>query len=256
MGIVLRSSSELAKMRDVGAIVAAVLDAVEAACVPGVTTAELEAIARRELRRTGATSAFLGYGPGGIAPYPAVLCTSINEVIIHGIPSKDEVLREGDVIGIDFACLKGGFAADAARTVAVGVVSAPANELLATTRDALAAAIAAAVPGGRIGDIGAIIQERAFNHGFGSVREFVGHGIGRTMHEPPQVPNYGRRGTGLRLKTGMVIAIEPMFMTGKSNIRVLDDEWTVVTADRSLAAHFEHTVAITDRGPRVLTASA
>jgi methionyl aminopeptidase len=255
MGIVLRSASELAKMRDVGAIVCAVLDAVEAACVPGVTTAELEAIARRELRRHGATSAFLGYGPGGIAPYPAVLCTSINEVVIHGIPSQDEVLREGDVIGIDFACLKNGFAADAARTVGVGVISAPARELLDTTRDALSAAIAAAVPGGRIGDIGAIIEERAFRHGFGSVREFVGHGIGRSMHEPPQVPNYGRRGTGLRLKPGMVIAIEPMFMAGKSTIRVLDDEWTVVTADRSLAAHVEHTVAITNNGPRILTAA-
>jgi methionyl aminopeptidase len=253
MGIVLRSPAELAKLRDVGAIVRAVLDAVEAACVPGVTTAELEAIAERELRRTGSTSAFLGYRPGGIAPYPAVLCTSINEVVVHGIPKKHEVLREGDVIGIDFACLKNGYCADAARTVAVGVISAPASELLTATRDALTAAIAAAVPGGRIGDIGAVIEQRASERGFGLVRDFVGHGVGRAMHEPPQVPPHGRRGTGLRLKPGMVIAIEPMFTLGRGAVRVLDDEWTVVSADRSLAAHFEHTIAITDHGPRVLT---
>lgn len=253
MGIVLRSPAELAKLRDVGAIVRAVLDAVEAACVPGVTTAELEAIAERELRRTGSTSAFLGYRPGGIAPYPAVLCTSVNEVVVHGIPKKNEVLREGDVIGIDFACLKNGYCADAARTVAVGVISAAANDLVTATRDALTAAIAAAVPGGRIGDIGAIIEQRASELGFGLVRDFVGHGVGRAMHEPPQVPPYGRRGTGLRLKPGMVLAIEPMFTTGRGAVRVLDDEWTVVSADRSLAAHFEHTIAITDDGPRVLT---
>jgi methionyl aminopeptidase len=249
MGIVIKNLAELDRMRRAGDVVRAVLDAVEAACVPGTTTAELDRIAQRELRRRGATSAYTGYSPGGVPAYPAVLCTSINHVVVHGIPSKRDVLREGDVIGIDFACLKNGYCADAARTVAVGVISAPASELLTATRDALTAAIAAAVPGGRI----AVIEQRASERGFGLVRDFVGHGVGRAMHEPPQVPPHGRRGTGLRLKPGMVIAIEPMFTLGRGAVRVLDDEWTVVSADRSLAAHFEHTIAITDHGPRVLT---
>jgi methionyl aminopeptidase len=254
MGIVLKSSAEIDKMKQVGRIVRAVLDAVEAACVPGTTTAQLDAIAQRELDRARARSAFLGYRPGGIAPYPAVLCTSINHVVVHGIPDRGEVLREGDVIGIDFACYKDGFCADAARTVAVGIVSAPARDLLASTRDALTAALREAVPGKRLGDIGAAIEEQAASLGLGLVRDFVGHGIGRRMHEPPSVPNYGRRGHGLRLKPGMVLAIEPMMSLGGGDVHVLDDDWTVVTADRSLAAHVEHTVAITDGGPVVLAA--
>jgi methionyl aminopeptidase len=254
VGIVLKSASELAKMRDAGRVVNAVLDAVEAACVPGVTTAELDAIAARELARAKARSAYLGYRPGGVPAFPGVLCTSINRVVVHGVPG-DEVLREGDIVGIDFACYKHGYCADAARTIAVGVISAPARDLLAATRDALAAAIQHAVPGARIGDIGASIEERASGLGFGLIRDFVGHGIGRSMHEPPQVPNYGRRGHGLRLKPGMVIAIEPMMSTGRGDVRILDDDWTVVTADGSLAAHAEHTVAITADGPLVLTAA-
>jgi len=253
MGIVIKNDSELAKMREAGRVVRAVLDAVEKACVPGKTTGDLNRIAARELVRAKARSAFLGYVPGGVAPYPAVLCTSINRVVVHGIPSDDEVLCEGDIIGIDFACHKDGFCADAARTVAVGVISAPARSLLSATRQCLERAIRECVPGNRLGDIGASIQGCADDHGYSVVRDFVGHGIGRAMHEAPSVPNHGDRGRGLRLKAGMVLAIEPMLNAGSAEVRVLDDEWTVVTADAGLSAHVEHTVAITEDGPRVLT---
>jgi methionyl aminopeptidase len=255
MGIVLKSERELAKMHAAGRIVRAVLDAVEAACVPGVTTAELNAIAERELRRGRAISAFLGYAPGGAPPYPAVLCTSVNAVVVHGIPDRSQVLREGDVIGIDFACYKDGYCADAARTVAVGIISAPARALIAATQECLERAIHAAVPGARLGDIGAAIQGHAEALGYSIVRDFVGHGIGRAMHEPPNVPNHGRAGWGLRLQPGMVLAIEPMLNAGGGAVRMLDDGWTVVTADASLSAHVEHTVAITSDGPRILTAA-
>jgi len=254
MGIVIKSVRELVKMRQAGALVAAVLDAVEAACVPGATTGELNAIAARELARAGARSAFLGYRPGGAPPYPAVLCTSINEVVVHGIPDPRQVLREGDVVGIDFACYLDGWCADSARTVAVGVVSAPARALIDATREALERAIAECLPGRRLGDLGAAVEGCARERKFANVRDFVGHGIGRAMHEHPPVPNHGRAGTGLRLKPGMALAIEPMLNAGSARVRVLDDGWTVVTADGSLSAHVEHTVAITDHGPEILTA--
>jgi len=253
MGIVLKSESELARMRAAGRIVHAVLDAVEAACVPGATTAGLERIAARELARARARSAFLGYAPGGAPPYPAVLCTSINHVVVHGIPRADEILREGDLVSIDFACIKDGYCADAARTVAVGVISAPARALLDATRACIERAIAQCTPGHRLGDVGAAIEAHAVERGYAVVRDFVGHGIGRAMHEPPSVPNYGRPGSGLRLKPGMVLAIEPMVNAGTGAVRLLDDGWTVVTADRALSAHVEHTVAITHDGPQVLT---
>jgi methionyl aminopeptidase len=255
MGIVIKSELELAKMREAGRIVLAVLDQVEAACVPGVTTAALNRIAARELERARARSAFLGYGPRGLPPYPAVLCTSINEVVVHGIPSEHEVLREGDIIGIDFACYKDGYCADAARTIAVGVVSAPARALLDATRGSLHRAIELCRSGNRLGDVGAAIERFAHERGYATVRDFTGHGIGRAMHEPPDVPNYGQPGRGLRLRSGLVIAIEPMLNAGSRHVRVLDDGWTIVTEDGSLSAHFEHTVAITDDGPRVLTAA-
>jgi len=253
MGIVLKSAREIAKMREAGHIVRAVLDAVESACVPGGTTGELDRIAKRELARAKARSAFLGYRPGGAPPYPAVICTSVNRVVVHGIPSDDEVLREGDIVGVDFACFKDGYCADAARTVGVGIISAPARALLAATRESLEKAIEASVAGHRLGDVGSSIERCAERHGYSVVREFVGHGIGRAMHEPPAVPNYGTPGQGMRLRAGMVIAIEPMLNTGGGAVRILDDEWTVVTADAGLSAHFEHTVAITDNGPQVLT---
>jgi methionyl aminopeptidase len=255
MGIILKNSRELEKMRAAGRIVAAVLDAVEAACLPGVTTAELNRIAAREIARQKARSAFLGYRPGGAPAYPAVLCTSLNGTVVHGIPRADEVLREGDIIGVDFACFKDDYCADAARTIAVGVISAPARALLAATRECLERAIRECVPGQRLGDIGHAVETCATGHGFSVVRDFVGHGIGRAMHEAPSVPNYGTRGHGLRLRPGMVIAIEPMVNAGRPEVHLLADGWTVVTADASLSAHVEHTVAITDDGPRVLTAA-
>jgi methionyl aminopeptidase len=256
MGIIIKSKAELVRMRRAGLVAAAVLDAVEAACVPGVTTAELERIARRELERGQARSAFLGYRMGGAPPYRSVLCTSINQVVVHGIPSEAEVLREGDLIGIDFACYKDGYCADTARTVAVGVISEPVRGLLETTRECLARAIAQCEPGRRLGDIGAAVQGLAEDRGYGVVREFVGHGIGRAMHEHPSVPNFGTAGRGLRLRPGMVIAIEPMLSAGGGRIRLRPDGWTVVTADGSVSAHVEHTVAITEDGPSVLTAPA
>lgn len=255
MGIILKSAAEIDRMRAAGRIVHDVLDAVEEACLPGVTTADLDRVARKVLGRAGARSAFLGYRPRGLTAYPAVLCTSINDIVVHGIPSPDVALAEGDVIGIDFACFKDGFCADAARTVAVGVISAPARALLDTTREALDRAIGRCVPGGAIHDIGATVQQVVERRGFSIVRELVGHGIGRAMHEPPEVPNYSTPGRGLRLKAGMVITIEPMVNAGGAAIRGLADGWTVVTADGSLSAHFEHTIAVGEYGPQVLTAA-
>jgi methionyl aminopeptidase len=255
MGIVLKSSREIAKMREAGKVVHAVLDAVEAACVPGTSTWELARIAERVLTRGGARSAFVGYRPRGQPPYPSVLCTSVNEAVVHGIPSRQVVLAEGDIVGIDFACFKEQYCADAARTIAVGVVSSPARDLLATTREALERAIACCVPGGRMEDLGAAVQGLAEARGYSVVRDLVGHGIGRAMHEPPQVRNYGTAGRGLRLTPGLVIAIEPMINAGGPEVRTLNDGWTIVTDDRSLSAHFEHTVAITEAGPVVLTAA-
>jgi methionyl aminopeptidase len=255
MGIIIKSEEELAKMAATGRVVCAVLDAVEVACVPGITTAELNRIAERELKKGRARSAFLGYAPAGLPPYPAVLCTSINDVVVHGIPSNDDVLREGDVIGVDFACYKDGFCADAARTVAVGVVSAAARALIDTTREALERAIAQCRPGNRLGDLGAAVEGHALSQGFSVVRDFVGHGIGGAMHERPEVPNFGAAGRGVRLQKGLALAIEPMLNAGGGAVRVLEDGWTAVTADGSLSAHFEHSVAITDDGAWVLTAA-
>jgi methionyl aminopeptidase len=253
MGIVLKNGRQIAKMREAGRIVHAVLDAIEAACVPGTSTLDLNRIAEKILARTGARSAFLGYQPGEVPPYPAVICASVNDVVVHGIPRKDVILKEGDVIGIDFACFKDEYCADAARTIAVGVVSAAARALLDTTRQALEAGIERCLPGRRLEDVGAAVQGHAESRGYSVVRELVGHGIGRAMHEPPEVRNYGTAGRGLRLQPGLVIAIEPMINAGRRDVRTLDDGWTVVTADRSLSAHFEHTVAITEHGPEVLT---
>jgi methionyl aminopeptidase len=253
MGIVLKSAREIAKMREAGKIVHAVLDAVEAACRPGVSTEELAKIAEKVLTKHGARSAFVGYRPRGQPPYPSVLCTSVNDAVVHGIPSRDVILAEGDIVGIDFACFKDKYCADAARTVAVGVVSAPVRQLLDTTRESLERAIACCVPGGRLDDVGAAVQGLAESRGYSVVRDLVGHGIGRAMHEPPQVRNYGTAGRGLRLTPGLVIAIEPMINAGGPAVRTLDDQWTIITEDRSLSAHFEHTVAITEDGPQVLT---
>jgi methionyl aminopeptidase len=250
MKIYLKSSDEIAKLREVNLIVSEVLDQVEAACKPGVSTWELDEIADRVMKKSGATSAFLNYHG-----YPKVLCTSINEVVVHGIPRKDEVLKEGDIIGIDFGCFKHGFCGDSARTVPVGRVSAEAQALMDATRQSLDEAISRCVPGNRLQDIGWAVQSYVEPRGYSVVRNFVGHGIGHRMHEDPAVPNYGEPGKGLRLKPGLVLAIEPMINAGQSEVDVLSDKWTAVTRDRSLSAHFEHSVAITEEGPLVLSRS-
>lgn len=248
MKIYLKSTDEIEKLRAVNLVVYEVLNAVEAACKPGVSTWDLNEIADREMKRRGATSAFLGYHG-----YPAVLCTSVNEVVVHGIPRKDVVLKEGDIIGVDFGCFKDGFCGDSARTVAIGKVKDEAKQLMDATREALERALAHCVPGNRLQDLGWAVQSYVEERGYSVVRSFVGHGIGKAMHEDPAVPNYGTPGRGLRLKPGLVLAIEPMVNAGLSEVEVMADHWTAVTKDRSLSAHFEHSVAITESGPFVLS---
>jgi methionyl aminopeptidase len=248
MRIHLKSKAELDQMRDAGLVAAEILEDMCAAAKPGVSTWELDQIARKAITKHKVVSAFLGYHG-----YPAVVCTSINEVVVHGIPRKNEVLKDGDVIGIDFGIYKHGFCADTARTVLVGDVSDEKKKLVETARQALDNAIELCRPNNRIGDIGHTVQSYAESHGYSVVRQFVGHGIGRQMHEDPQVPNFGEAGSGKRMKPGLVIAVEPMVNAGAPEVEVLDDNWTAVTKDRSMSAHFEHTIAITDEGPWVLT---
>lgn len=247
--ITLKTPPEIERMRRACRLVADVLRFLEERIEPGVSTAELDRWAEAFIRRhPGAEPAFKGlYG------FPATLCTSINEEVVHGIPSEERRLREGDIISIDVGVKLDGYFGDGARTFAVGQVAPEAEHLLATTRNALARGIEAARPGNQIGDISAAIQETAEAEGYSIVHELVGHGIGTRPHEEPQVPNYGRRGQGLRLRPGLVLAIEPMFNVGTGEIKTLDDHWTIVTADGRLSAHFEHTVAITDDGPMILT---
>ena len=245
--VTLKTPDQTAKMREAGRIVASMLAACRAAVRPGVTTAELDRIAAMVLARADATSSFLGY-----YGYPATICTSVNDEIVHGIPGKRK-LKEGDIVGIDAGAIVDGWHADAAITVPVGTVSAEAARLIAVTEEALRRGIAAARVGSRLGDIGAAVQGYVEGQGFSVVRNYVGHGIGRAMHEDPQVPNFGTADRGLVIKEGLAIAIEPMVNVGGIATRVLDDHWTVVTADGSLSAHFEHTLACTAEGPRVLT---
>ncbi len=252
--IAVKSRAELDRMREAGKHTAEILQILGEAARPGVTTGELDEIASKELKSRGLESPFLGYAPGGLPPYPAVLCASVNEEIVHGIPGSRE-LEEGDILSLDFGVALDGFHGDSAITITIGPVPAATQRLIDTTREALYAGIAQMVPGKRLSDIGHAVQSTAEGAGYSVVRQFVGHGIGRQMHEPPQVPNYGRPGRGPRFVSGMVFAIEPMVNVGTERVRMLDDEWTAVTADGALSAHFEHTVAITDEGPEVLTAT-
>ena len=244
--ITLRSREELAKLEEASRIVLETLDVVEQAVVPGVTTGELDRIAEAEIIRRGARPAFVGY-----RGYPKTLCTSINEEVVHGIPGR-RVLKEGDIVGIDCGAVVAGYFGDAARTLAVGKIEAERAKLLDVTRRALDLGIAAAKPGGRVSDIGAAIEQVAIVNGYGVVRDFVGHGVGTALHEEPQVPNYGPAGRGSSLKAGMVIAIEPMFNLGRSEVSVDGDGWTVRTRDGSASAHFEYTIAIQPEGAVVL----
>jgi len=247
--IVCRSTAELEKMRAAGRLVGEVLTELSAHVRPGVTTAALDEIAETLIRRAGATPAFKGYHG-----YPATICASINEEVIHGIPSGRRILNEGDVISIDVGASLDGYYGDSAVTLPVGPVSEQAATLLRVTEESLYKAIERVRVGGRISDIGHAVQHHVEAYGFSVVREFVGHGIGQRMHEEPQVPNYGEPGRGPRLSEGMVLAIEPMVNAGKPAVKVLADGWTAVTRDSSLSAHFEHTVAVTADGPWILTA--
>jgi methionyl aminopeptidase len=246
--ILLKSEPEVARIRAACAVVAKVLDEVRAAVRPGVSTADLDRIAHDRTLALGAAPAFLGY-----RKYPASLCVSINEEIVHGIPSPRRLLREGDVVGLDFGAVLDGFYGDAAVSVGVGEISREDQRLIDVTREALARAVAAARPGNRVGDIGRAVQDWVESQGFSVVRAFVGHGIGRALHEPPHVPNYAGRGMGEVLAPGMVLAIEPMVNAGTFEARLLDDGWTAVTADGRRSAHFEHTVLVGPRGPEALT---
>jgi methionyl aminopeptidase len=247
--IICRSTAELEKMREAGRLVGEVLTDLTARVAPGVTTAELDEIAEERIRQAGAIPAFKGYHG-----YPATICASINEEVIHGIPSGRRILNEGDVISIDVGASLDGYYGDSAVTLAVGQVSEQAATLLRVTEESLYKAIERVRPGARVSDIGHAVQQHVEAYGFSVVREFVGHGIGQRMHEEPQVPNYGEPGRGPRLTEGMVLAIEPMVNAGKPAVKVLADGWTAVTRDGSLSAHFEHTVAVTADGPWILTA--
>ena len=250
--IQLKSGRELEKMREAGRHVAEILLLLRELARPGVTTAEIDRAARQEIRARSLESSFLGYGPGGAPPYPAVVCTSINDEIVHGIPS-DRELRTGDLLKLDFGVIFEGFHGDSALTVPVGEVDERSRQLIETTRGSLYAGIKHMLPGERLGDVGHAVQEAAESEGFSVVRDFVGHGIGRALHEPPQLPNFGRPGRGQRLRAGMVIAIEPMVNCGSAEVEIDEDGWTARTADGARSAHFEHTVAITENGPEILT---
>ncbi len=244
--ITIRSHEELVKLEEASRVVLETLDVVEKAVSPGVTTGELDRIAEAEIRRRGARPAFVGY-----RGYPKTLCTSVNDEVVHGIPGKRR-LQEGDVVGVDCGAVVAGYFGDAARTIPVGRVSTEVSKLLETTRRALFQGIAAARPGGRVSDIGAAVEAVALAHGYGVVRDFVGHGVGTALHEEPQIPNYGPAGRGSLLKAGMVLAIEPMFNVGRAEVSVDPDGWTVRTRDRSVSAHFEYTIAIEPGGAVIL----
>lgn len=236
-------------MRAPNALVAEILAELRGIVRPGVTTADLDVFAESRIRDAGAEPAFKGYHG-----YPASVCASVNEEVVHGIPSSRRPLLEGDIVSVDIGVLLDGFFGDAAVTLPVGLISEPAADLLRVTEEALHRAIAKTRLGARVSDIGHAVQAHVEAHGFSVVREFVGHGIGASLHEEPQVPNYGSPGRGPRLAEGMVLAIEPMVNMGKAGVRVLSDGWTAVTKDGRLSAHFEHTVAVTAEGPLVLTA--
>lgn len=246
--IVLKTSRELAKMREAGRISALALQAGGKAVQPGASTWEIDQEIRRFIEKCGAKPNFLGYGG-----FPGSACISVNHVVIHGIPSKKIILKHGDIVSIDTGAMIDGYNGDNAYTFACGDISKEAQALLDATRESLYEGIAMAQPGNRIGDIGSAVQRYVEARGYSVVRDFVGHGVGTSLHEDPSVPNYGKPGRGVRLTPGMVIAIEPMINAGTKSVRVLEDGWTTITTDGSLSAHFEHTVAITPDGPVILT---
>ena len=254
MSIELKTEAEIEIMRQADLLVYRVLTELQEMIAPGVTTAQLNARAIEITEEAGAEAAFLNYPASApnVPPFPGVICASVNEVIVHGIPN-DVPMKEGDIISIDYGCCLNGFYGDAAKTVAVGKIDPEVQRLLDVTEQSLEDAIEQCQPGNRIGDISNAVQKRVEDNGFGVVREFVGHGIGRSMHEPPHVPNFGSPGMGRVLRPGMVLAIEPMVTAGAYEAKVLEDGWSAVTKDGSMSAHFEHSVAITENGPYVLS---
>jgi methionyl aminopeptidase len=245
--VILKHPDEIDKARESNRIVAEALNVLREKVKPGVTTRELDKIAESVTAKRGAKPAFKGY-----RGYPYSLCTSVNEEVVHGMPSN-RVLVEGDIIGLDFGIYHQGLYGDAAITIPVGSVSGQAVRLMQVTEQSLYAAIDQACDGNRLGDISAAVQQTVEAGGYSVVRDFVGHGIGKSLHEDPQIPNFGKKGRGIELKTGMILAIEPMVNAGRYKVKVLPDGWTVITEDRSLSAHFEHSVAITDNGPEILS---
>lgn len=248
MAVVLKSAKEIEKMRVAGGIVRETLELVRGLVKPGATTMDLERAAEAHILSRGAKPAFKGYHG-----FPCVLCTSVNEQVVHGIPNAKRILHEGDIVSVDCGTIIDGFYGDSAITVAVGKISADAERLMRVTEQSLRAAIDVVKPGATLGDVGWAVQKVCEAEGFSVVRDFVGHGIGSHMHEDPQVPNFGIPGRGMKLREGMVIAIEPMVNAGGPDVKVLGDGWTAVTTDGSLSAHFEHTVAVTASGARILT---
>ena len=246
--VLIKSAREIEQMRRAGQVVAQILEELAKGVKPGMTTGEIDQIAESRCRDLGAVPAFKGYHG-----FPSTVCISVNDEVVHGIPSPKRVLKAGDIVGLDFGVVVDGWYGDSARTVPVGEVSDLARKLMDVTREGLMRGIAQCRPGNRVFDIGHAVQNYVESFGFSVVREFVGHGIGRALHEDPQVPNYGPKGKGLVLKEGMVLAIEPMVNAGAHTVKVMSDGWTAVTTDRSLSAHFEHTVAITKQGPDILT---
>jgi len=253
--VTIKSKKEIELMREAGRVTALTHKAVEEAIKPGMTTADLDRIAEEAMKKNGAVSAEKGYDPRirGIPPYPAATCISINDEVIHGVPSKKRVIKDGDIVSVDLVALKNGYNGDAARTIMVGNVSKEARRLVEVTKQAFYEGIKYARKGNRIGDISHAIGEYVRTQGYSVVREFEGHGIGKEMHEEPGIPNYGKAGRGIRLEPGMTLAIEPMVIAGKPNILELDDGWTIVTEDGSLAAHYENTILITENEPEILT---
>jgi methionyl aminopeptidase len=252
--IVLKTAQEIEKMRAASKVVIEILAALKEAVRPGVTTGDLYEIAARILKKYGAASPFKGYpNSGGGKPFPAFICTSVNDQVVHGIPSKKRGLREGDIVSVDVGALLNGYHGDSAATFAVGNIRPEDARLLQVTEESLYAAIEQVRMGNRLGDVSAAVQKYVEARGFNVVRQYVGHGIGQAMHEEPQIPNYGTVGRGVKLRPGMVLAIEPMVNAGTASTHVLADEWTVVTDDSKHSAHFEHTVAITENGPDILT---
>ena len=250
--IILKTPREIDILREANQIIAGILNKLAQTVEPGITTGELDKIASSLIKASGGKPAFKGYRMSNRKPYPACICSSVNEEVVHGIPGS-RVLKEGDIVGVDVGVVYKGFVGDAARTYAVGAISDEARQLLKITEESLYQAIEQAVPGARLQQISAAVQTHVESHGYSVVRDFVGHGVGRNMHEPPQIPNYTGVGWNPRLQVGMTLAIEPMVNEGSWRVKMLADEWTAVTADGKLSAHFEHSIAITANGPDILS---